>query len=277
MSSAQTAVPDARAPRRRKVRPSTPFPSGHNDQQGLFFRQSDNFLTPPPAALFDSPDYRGVYDILLLAIRNDDSDSVRTLLSPSTYSRDQHLPKHSVPTGSFTGTPILVNLRDESGLTLVHHAVSQRRVPSAAVVDALYNAGADVGLFSALGFTPLHHLARTARDDIDGVNNAHDRSNASSTIEMHPLYAFTVHLIKDLHAPLRAADSRGETPLHVAAEHGRSASVLRAMLSSDEKLYGKGAAAEVRNERGYVVRRMLCLMLTCYVSPQIASGGCGET
>lgn len=144
----------------------------------------------------------------------------------------------------------LVNFRDEAGLAPIHHACSQRTSPSIEIADALYFAGADVGLYSTLGFTPLHHLARTARDLKTDSQDIDISANPIQAIEDSPLYIFTLHLIRRLHAPLRATDSRGETALHAAAEHGRSIAVLKAMLECDKEYLGRESVREMRNERG---------------------------
>jgi hypothetical protein len=48
---------------------------------------------------------------------------------------------------------------------------------------------------------------------------------------------------------LQALDHNGETCVHIAAEHGDSVEVLRAMLDSDSE----HAVFEMRNSRGYVI------------------------
>jgi hypothetical protein len=63
------------------------------------------------------------------------------------------------------------------------------------------------------------------------------------------LYRFVVHLVRNLRAPLQAVDGNNETCVHVAAEHGDSAEVLRAMLDSDPE----HTVSEMRDSRGYVI------------------------
>lgn len=225
------------------------WPSLHSKTDSLadalfFSTPIHRLLTPPPLAWFDGIKIRRTFDSLLSAVCIGDPDKLRSLLSPPPLPGGfQHDPEVSVS----SPTPLLVNLRDNTGLTLVHHAVSQRRCLSIDVLDELYRAGSDVGLFSTLGFTPLHHLARTARDDTKAAKCGDKPSLATQT---HPLYAFTAHLVRDLHAPLGATDSKGETPMHAAAEHGRSVSVLQAMLDCDSKFAGREAVRQARNERG---------------------------
>jgi len=177
--------------------------------------------------------------MLLKAIRSEDSQTLQKGLFTTAFGSDSTRQRFRHP--GLHGTPILVNFRDSAGLSLLHHAVSQGRTPNIEVVDALHNAGADMGLYSTLGFTPLHHLARKTKEDEDYKD---------VPVYKRPLYTFTMHLIEDLHAPLAATDNRGETPLHAAAEHGRSISVLQAMLDCDKAFFGKESVRESRNERG---------------------------
>lgn len=169
---------------------------------------------------------------------------------PPNPARDPHVSNQRPEVSPWFGTSYLVNIRDNTGLTLVHHAVSQRPYPSIDILDVLYCAGSDVGLFSTLGFSPLHHVARTARDDPKSTGGEKRHSYSSVGLRAHPLYKFTMHLVRTLHAPLRAADSKGETPLHAAAEHGHSVSVLLAMLDCDREFSGSAAVREMRNDRG---------------------------
>lgn len=207
----------------------------------LFFCHQ-RFLSPPSMAWFDEMDFRRTFDILLRAIRKHDVSALKMGLR-----NDSHEPSEA---SSWLGTPLLVNLRDSAGLTLVHHAVSQRPYPSMAILDTLHGVGSDVGLYSTLGFSPLHHLARTAKDGTKRSEDKHVPFLSSVSSRAHPLYAFTMHFIRDLRASLRATDSKGETPLHAAAEHGRSVPVLLAMLDCDRECSEMAAAREVRNERG---------------------------
>jgi len=134
--------------------------------------------------------------------------------------------------------PILVNCPDGDDWSLIHYCVSVRQ-PSIEVLDILYRAGADVSLFSEAGAcTPLHCLARKKRgpDSLRGLAS------------IQSLYQFVVHLIRDLRAPLGALDHNKETCIHMAAEHGDSAEVLRAFLDCDTD----GAVRDLRNSRGSV-------------------------
>lgn len=174
------------------------------------------------------------FENLLATIRNHDVHALQKSLVEATCIQPRS--KNGPP-----GIPFLVNFRDHTGLALLHHAVSLGRSLNIAVVDALHNAGSDMGLYSTLGFTPLHHLARTAKED---------PACQDVPVYKRPLYAFTMHIIQDLRAPLPATDDKGETPLHAAAEHGRSISVLQAMLDCDKAFFGKESVRESRNDRG---------------------------
>ncbi|GJJ08192.1 hypothetical protein Clacol_002400 [Clathrus columnatus] len=223
-------------PRKRKLRPNTPFPDLPVERlsNALFYSGKKNLLSPPALNMVA---IRREFDNLVQAIRNQDTSGVDKIFSGLHDSRSQE-------------APVLVNFRDEAGLAPIHHACSHRYSPSIEIADALYFAGADMGLYSTLGFTPLHHLARTARDAKKESRDGDSSPNLIQMVEDDPLYVFTVHLIRDLHASLRAIDNRGETPLHAAAEHGRSVAVLKAMLECDKAYVGKESVRETRNERG---------------------------
>jgi hypothetical protein len=165
--------------------------------------------------LFTRHDTSSVTHQLIQAIVSSDMTFLRSLLCPAPSSQ----------------SPVLVNKPDGSGWSPIHHCVAMKR-PSTEAVDALYQAGADVGLFTALEhYTPLHCLAR--------------REYTST----HSLYLFTVHLIQDLHAPLNAKDRDDETCIHIAAEHGECIDVLMAFLDCDKNC----AVRNSPNSRGYVV------------------------
>lgn len=101
--------------------------------------------------------------------------------------------------------------------------------PSLDVLDALYYAGADVSLFTASEhYTPLHCLAK--------------RGHAST----ESLHSFTMHLVRDLRAPLNAKDRHDETCIHIAAEYGDCIDVLTALLDCDKT----GAVRSMQNSRG---------------------------
>src|SRR5882724_150246 len=200
---------------------------------GLFYSRPIHI--PPQLAWFNGGAFHYTFDALLHAVHEGDVDYLRHLL-PS----DQ--PDLCRP---FL-TPFLLNHRDSAGFGLFHHAVSLQGRRNIAVIDHLYRAGSDIGLFSSSGVTPLHLLARMARDDARPAQG----DEVPLTAQSPSLYAFTRHLVCDLHASLHATDRVGETPMHVAAEHGHSVSVLQAMLERDNKLPQWASAKEVRNERG---------------------------
>jgi hypothetical protein len=83
---------------------------------------------------------------------------------------------------------------------------------------------------------PLHCLAWSAR-----LSMEHPDSDLS-------LYQFTVHLVRDLCAPLSARDKNDETCIHIAAEHGNCIELLMALLDLDTT----GCVCEFWNTRGYV-------------------------
>jgi len=136
-----------------------------------------------------------------------------------------------------------VNAPDAEAWSPIHYCASLQQ-PSIEVLDILYCAGADVSLFSKTGnCTPLHCLARRKR----GPDALRDQASNDA------LYHFVVHLVRNLRAPLHAQDHNNETCAHIAAEHGDSAEVLRAILDSDPE----HTVSETRNSRGYVIRLFL--------------------
>ncbi len=147
------------------------------------------------------------------------------------YSRLSHL-----SIGSSSGVLSLVNAPDAEAWSPIHYCASLKQ-PSIEVLDILYCAGADVSLFSKTGnYTPLHCLARRKR----GPDALRDQASNDS------LYRFVLHLVRNLRAPLQALDDNNETCVHIAAEHGDSAEILRAMLDSDLE----HIVSEMRNSRG---------------------------
>lgn len=131
---------------------------------------------------------------------------------------------------------ILVNQPDARGWSPIHHAVSVPR-PSVSVLDALYIAGVDVSLFtSEEDYTALHCLALTATP----------AAPKEDSQLFSPLYAFVMHLVRDLRCPLDARDKEDETAIHIAAERGRSVDVLLALLDCDVNR----TVRELKNSRG---------------------------
>ncbi|KAI9463338.1 hypothetical protein BJY52DRAFT_1254826 [Lactarius psammicola] len=151
---------------------------------------------------------------------------------PRLYSLLSHLSIGS----SLEGVLSLVNAPDAEAWSPIHYCASLKQ-PSIEVLDILYCAGADVSLFSKTGnYTPLHCLARRKR----GPDALRDQASNDS------LYRFVLHLVRNLRAPLQALDDNNETCVHIAAEHGDSAEILRAMLDSDLD----HSVSEMRNSRG---------------------------
>ncbi|KAH9063934.1 hypothetical protein EDB87DRAFT_1701126, partial [Lactarius vividus] len=163
-------------------------------------------------------------DALVSAIVSSDMAQLYSLLS-------------GLSTGpSSEGVLSLLNAPDAEAWSPIHYCASLKQ-PSIEVLDILYCAGADVSLFSKSGnYTPLHCLARRKRGP-DAL-----RDQASNDF----LYRFVLHLVRNLRAPLQAVDDNNETCVHIAAEHGDSAEILRAMLDSDPEY----TVSEMRNSRG---------------------------
>ena len=132
--------------------------------------------------------------------------------------------------------PVLVNIPDSKGWSLIHHALSVQH-PSKDVLDSLYCAGADMALFTTHEqWTPLHILARSA-----SVSPTRQEDATS-------LYQIVNHLIRELRAPLSARDKNDETCIHIAAEHGHSLELLTYLLDCDKS----GTVQSLKNSRGYV-------------------------
>lgn len=72
------------------------------------------------------------------------------------------------------------------------------------------------------------------------------REGGSGDCTSFRLYAFVVHLVRDLGAPLDAIDERGNTCLHVAAQNGSCLDILMALLECDED----GSVRKIRNADG---------------------------
>ncbi|KAL0955077.1 hypothetical protein HGRIS_003994 [Hohenbuehelia grisea] len=141
--------------------------------------------------------------------------------------------------------PVLVNRLDRGGWAPVHHCAAAP-YPSITVLDALYCAGADVSLFTDQEhYSPLHCFARYARV-CERPPSTPDSENSDISDPALHLYRFAVHLVRDLQAPLSARDKDGETPLHVAAEHGASIDVLAVLLELDTAR----RVCALRNARG---------------------------
>ncbi|KAL5485689.1 hypothetical protein ACEPAI_6730 [Sanghuangporus weigelae] len=157
---------------------------------------------------------------LVTSISSSDLSAVHHLLFPSQDSQTPSVP-----------VPVLVNYPDENGWSAIHYCVTLPR-PSASILDALFLAGADLSLYTADNtMTPLHALARFG---------------GSGNTGSFRLYAFIVHIVRDLGAPLGAIDLQGETCIHVAARCGRCADILMAFLECDVD----GSIVKIKNNDG---------------------------
>lgn len=166
-------------------------------------------------------DFRSPVKRLVAAISSSDLPTVHSLLFPSTTSQT-----------STSSTPALVNLPDESGWAPIHYCVIAPRA-NVSMLDTLYLAGADLSLYTADNtMTPLHIIARHC-----GVNNG----------TSFRMYAFILHLVRDLGASLDAVNLNGETCIHVAARSGRCVDVLMALLECD----ADGVVRKIRDNKGY--------------------------
>ncbi|KAF8969137.1 ankyrin repeat-containing domain protein [Flammula alnicola] len=185
-------------------------------------------LEPPPLSIFTQEATSRLTNTLVSSIRSSDLAFIHSLLfAPSVQAS-------SPPALYPMSVPVLVNLPDSDGWSLVHHCVAAAQ-PSINILDALYCAGADVSLFTIHEKqTPLHILARFARSSF---------GNPDAT---HSLHDFCLHLIQDLRAPLSARDKDDETCIHIAAEHGESIDLLMLLLDCDTT----GAVREMKNARG---------------------------
>ncbi|KAI0360120.1 ankyrin [Trametes cingulata] len=152
---------------------------------------------------------------------------VRAICAGDVAALYQHLFHNSYRTS------VLVNRLDYQGWSPLHHCVCSDN-PSIEILDALFLAGADTSLYTASKHgTPLHCLARQGKVPVGDV-------------AVSQLHAFVKHLVLDLRAPLSAKDANGETCIHVAAEHGHSIEVLRALLACDPR----GVVRSLKNSRG---------------------------
>ncbi|PPQ95745.1 hypothetical protein CVT26_015871 [Gymnopilus dilepis] len=185
-------------------------------------------LEPPPLSIFTEESTSRLTNTLISCIQSSDLTFIHSLLfSPAVQATS---PPDLYP----MSVPVLVNLPDANGWSLIHHCVAASQ-PSIEILDALYCAGADVSLFTAneQQQSPLHILARTAKAP-------------SNSEEERLLRDFVLHLIHDLRAPLSARDKEDETCLHIAAEHGHSSELLRLFLDCDSN----GNIRELKNSRG---------------------------
>ena len=130
--------------------------------------------------------------------------------------------------------PVLVNLPDAKGWSLIHHALAAK-FPSIDLLDSLYCAGADMALFTVNEqWTPLHILA-------------HSQTLSSGNLDHDPsLHELVTHLVRDLRAPLSARDKNDDTCIHIAAERGSSLDLLACLLDLDKS----GAVRQLKNSRG---------------------------
>ncbi|KAG5353024.1 hypothetical protein C0989_010992 [Termitomyces sp. Mn162] len=193
-----------------------------------FSAMPSDSLEPPPLSIFTSQGTSRLTDTLISSISLPDVPFLHSLLfSPA-------LPASSPPALYPMSTPILVNHPDAAGWSPIHHCVAAK-LPCIDILDALYCAGAEIALFTTQDHsTPLHILAKSARLSPEYPDHALS------------LYHFTVHLVRDLRAPLSARDKNDETCIHIAAEHGNCIELLMILLELDST----GSVRELRNGRG---------------------------
>ncbi|KAL5526101.1 hypothetical protein ACEPAG_7439 [Sanghuangporus baumii] len=185
---------------KRKLKLTLQQDAGGYNAQACLYRHHTTY--PLPSSAIHSCVKR-----LVTSISSSDLSTVHHLLFPT-----QDLQTPNVP------VPVLVNHPDENGWSAIHYCVTSPR-PSASILDALFLAGADLSLYTADNtMTPLHALARF--------------SGSGNTASFR-LYAFIIHIVRDLGAPLGAIDMQGETCIHVAARCGRCADILMAFLECD--------------------------------------------
>ncbi|KAJ3499370.1 hypothetical protein NLJ89_g10108 [Agrocybe chaxingu] len=194
-------------------------------------------LESPPATIFTQEATARLTNTLISSIHASDSAFLHSLLfSPS-------ISPSSPPALYPMSVPVLVNIPDSNGWSLVHHCVTVPQ-PSIEILDALYLAGADVSLFTTHEQqTPLHILARSAQSP---SVHASSPTTSSASGSSHSLHDFVLHLIHDLRAPLSARDKDDETCIHIAAEHGNSMDLLTLLLDCDTT----GTVREMKNSRG---------------------------
>lgn len=180
-------------------------------------------LVPPSLTVFTNKAISRLTDTLISSVASSDLSFLYSLLFAPA------LP-HSSPAALYPmSAPVLVNRPDSRGWAPIHYSMEQ---PCIQILDALYCAGAEVSLFTTdEHYTPLHILAKSVNLPV----------GYSSLLEQ-----FTVHLIRDLRAPLSARDKNDETCIHIAAEHGHCINILMILLDFDVS----GCIRELRNFRG---------------------------
>lgn len=150
------------------------------------------------------------------------------------------VPASSPPALYPMSVPVLVNMPDSNGWSLVHHCCAQEW-PSVDILDTLYCVGADVASFTTQEQqTPLHILARFPH--FSSSSSAGEGEDELA----HSLKQFTLHLVHDLRSPLSARDKDDETCLHIAAEHGHSTPLLSLLIDCDSN----GVVRRMKNSRG---------------------------
>ncbi|KAG6840673.1 hypothetical protein C0991_005178 [Blastosporella zonata] len=204
------------------------FPESEELLELAYSAMPSDSLEPPPLSIFTNQGPSRLTDTLIASVSSSDPSFLRSLLfSPA-------LPASSPPALYPLSAPILVNRPDAAGWSPIHHCAAVK-VPCIDVLDALYCAGAEVALFTTHEhFTPLHILAQSAR-----LSHEYPEHTVS-------LYHFTVHLVRDLRAPLSARDKNDETCIHIAAQHGNCIKMLMTLLELDTT----GSVRELRNARG---------------------------
>ena len=145
-----------------------------------------------------------------------------------------------------------VAVRDEEGLTALHHLASW--APDAAPVRLLLAAGANVMARDNNADTPLHAAVRnyTVPAVVDALLDARADPKARNYDGETPLHhacvwgagrsTDIVRVLLEAGAPVGEQDNRGDTPLHEASSHGSPELV--------DVLIAAGADIATRNEHG---------------------------
>jgi len=163
---------------------------------------------------------------------------IHEALHAAARSNDQPMMRTALDAGAD------VNKKDQNGCTALHHGVMGDET-----VRFLLDNAANPNIRDASGGTPLHRAARypfkgTTETLLQGGAdpNIADRSGATPIIEVGN--AENVDLLADYGANMNARNTKGETALHVEAQHRRTAPEVMARLAQ------RGVDVNATNGRG---------------------------